>query len=161
MSQETVTHQRVEDADQFGEGFERVLDRLKCRRLVIAFDDLDRCSPDKVTEMLATIKTFLEPKSDDREVVFVIAAAEDELRRHLIAQELAAGGGGTDRVDDDIPEVIRQAVDEYLRKFFNAKVRLPDALDDDIREFARSQLAVFVEQRQISDEQTADLGSDG
>ena len=84
VSQETVTHQRVEDADQFGEAFERVLDRLKCRRLVIAFDDLDRCSPDKVTEMLATIKTFLEPKSDDREVVFVIAAAEDELRRHLI-----------------------------------------------------------------------------
>ena len=53
--------------------------------------------------------------------------------------------------------MIRQAVDEYLRKFFNAKVRLPDALDDDIREFAPHNLRCSSNNGQILDEQTADL----
>ncbi len=59
-----ATRRRLEYPDQFTRSFRELLDNVTTERLVIAIDNLDRCSPARVTEMLSSIKTFLEPEFD-------------------------------------------------------------------------------------------------
>lgn len=154
IEQIQVSRKRLQDSDEFARSFEKLLrDGLAADRLVIGIDNLDRCSPNRVTELLATIKTFLEPAETTKELVFLIAADDAALRRHLISQELAASGGassapgeqeGVKSDADHVPEEVRDAVDEYLRKFFNGVLRINDLLDEDIREFTRKELSEFI-----------------
>jgi hypothetical protein len=163
-----VTRRRFEDPDQFAENFSDLLGRLKRKRLAIGVDNLDRCAPNRVAELLATIKTFLEPAVEDKELVFVVAADVAALRRHLIAQELAESGGGaimdeqsTEKSErpasEHVPRDVQDAVDEYLRKFFNGSLGVVEVLDEDIRDFAEKQLAEFRENHNLDDEATGEL----
>jgi hypothetical protein len=157
VDQRLVTLRRVEDPDLFAERFKDLLESLKdTDKLVIGVDNLDRCAPDRVAEMLGTMKTFLEPTDVKCQVVFVVAADDEALRRHLLAQEIqrSAGtvspnrepdddDGGTEGEDQGKIEraEIAASVDEYLRKFFNGKIRIADLISADVRTFAREQLA--------------------
>jgi hypothetical protein len=173
-----VTHKQLQDPDQFARNFEQLIrDGVKARRIVIAIDNLDRCSPERVTELLATIKTFLEPVQTGKELVFLIAADDAALRRHLIAQELAASGGKnssgeSSTVQDEsgeatqapdqpssrrAPKEVQDAVEEYLRKFFNGTLRLTEVLDEDIRDFAEAKLKKFVAARKMSNKDASQL----
>ena len=175
-----VTRKQIQDPDQFAKSFaELVSNGVKPQRLVIAVDNLDRCSPERVTEVLTTIKTFLEPAETGKDLVFLIAADDAALRRHLIAQELAASGGESaystnemdaeeDRTEDrpttsefapqrQVPWEVGEAVDEYLRKFFNGTLRLNDVLDEDIRDFTQAQLDAFIAAHQLSEEDASRL----
>jgi hypothetical protein len=160
VTEVTVTKSRLEDPEHFTERFATLLTRLKKNRLVIAIDNLDRCSPQRVEELLATIKTYLEPLGQSKrpwllarifrrepiskEAVFVIAADDEALRRHLEAKEKAASGGRTDKE-------IAQYVDEYLRKFFSTTLRIRPILDDDIRVYTDAELAEFSSVNQLKD----------
>ena len=163
----TVTRPRLEAPDEFAASFRELFESLKRRRLVIGVDNLDRCTPNRVAELLATIKTFLEPTVVDKELIFIIAADDAALRRHLIAQELAESGGSAiaQQPDDPnesavahrVPREVQDAVDEYLRKFFNGSLRVVEVLDEDIRDFARRQLADFSSRHKLSKEAAGQL----
>jgi hypothetical protein len=161
ITEETLTRSRLEDPEHFTERFEALLAKLKKKRLVVAIDNLDRCAPDRVEELLSTIKTYLEPVTQmrrgwllsrmfrrpaTREAVFLIAADDDALRRHLEAKEAAASGTERD------PKEIARYVDEYLRKFFTVAVRIRPLLDDDVRSYADDQLAEFSQANGLNDE---------
>lgn len=60
VTEETFTKSRLEDPEHFSERFLTLLSRIKKDRLVVAIDNLDRCSPERVEEILSTIKTYLE-----------------------------------------------------------------------------------------------------
>jgi hypothetical protein len=158
-----VTYGRLEDPDQFAANFVRLLKKLRRKRLVIGIDNLDRCAPNRVAELLATIKTFLEPAVADRELLFIVAADDAALRRHLIAQELAESGGraavaGTENgPPTSVPREVQDAVDEYLRKFFNGSLHVVEVLDEDIRDFARLQLAEFKSKHELNDDASGEL----
>ncbi len=151
------TRKRLEYPDEFASSFTVLLGEVQAQRLVIAIDNLDRCSPARVTETLATIKTFLEPafESSDgsqgrqlQQLCFIVAADDTALRRHLTSQELsvsAAGGeGDTDTSGRrELPREVRDSVEEYLRKFFSACVRIRDVLDEDIRQFTEEEFEGF------------------
>ena len=166
------TEKRLEFPDQFAKSFAALLDEVCAERLIIAVDNLDRCAPGRVAAMLATIKTFLEPSlptNSDKRLVFVIAADDEALRRHLIAQELADSGGAavfgassadgrsSDGIEERLPVEVRDSVDEYLRKFFNAVIRITELLDEDVRIFTRSELQPFVKRHALSAEAQSDL----
>jgi hypothetical protein len=132
----TATRRRIEEPDRFADKFEELLRAVTTRRVVIAIDNLDRCSPERVVEVLGTIKTYLQPlaahvrrqrfwqaKEGPKDVVFLIAADREALRIHLGERE--------------------SDVDEYLRKFFNAVLCIRDPVDDDIRKYAESVLGKF------------------
>lgn len=177
-----ATRRRLEFPDQFASNFRELLDNVYVKRLVIAIDNLDRCSPARVTEVLSSIKTFLEPafreegtdgqrswrarvmrvvpgvrdaKEDRLErMCFVVAADDAALRRHLTAQELSKEqwrGAAEDQVAE-LPAEVRTAVDEYLRKFFGASLRIRGLLDEDIRRFTGEELDKFNRSRSLSKE---------
>jgi hypothetical protein len=134
------TKRRVEYPDQFAASFSALLREVKAERLVIGIDNLDRCSPARVAEILSTVKTFLEPPVDAegegsiKSICFVIAADDGALRRHLAGQENASGA-------QDGPE---HAVDEYLRKLFNATIRITDTLMEDMKAFTAREIEDFI-----------------
>ena len=171
------TRRRLEFPDQFAANFKTLLDNVAAKRLVIAIDNLDRCAPARVTEMLSAVKTFLEPAFEEGPTVkkrrslrrwlweelggeppepslerlcFIVAADDKALRRHLTAQEL-----GNDRLTQgaersgELPAEVRASVDEYLRKFFGAHLRIRELLDEDVRAFAEEELAGFVASREL------------
>lgn len=164
--EKTLERSRLEDPEKFTERFGALLQKVKRPRLVIAIDNLDRCSPDRVEELLSTIKTYLEPaaqqseprllrrlakSSTTKDAVFVIAADDEALRRHLEAKESAASGRQRSSAE------ISRYVDEYLRKFFPAIVRIRPLLDADMKAYAERELADFNEAHSLSDETRAAL----
>jgi hypothetical protein len=166
VTEETLTRSRLEDPEHFTERFEQLLRALKKDRLVIAVDNLDRCSPARVEELLSTIKTYLEPAAQKspstflqkvfrtspgtKDAVFLIAADDAALRRHLEAREAAESPRGDRRI-------VAQYVDEYLRKFFTTTVRIHPLLDQDMRSYVERQLEDVSQQHRLNPETTRPL----
>jgi hypothetical protein len=170
VQREQLSRKRLQDADQFADSFARLLDKgLATPRLVIGVDNLDRCAPVRVSEMLATIKAFLEPACPRLALTFVIAADIDALRRHLIAQEMVVsaatakvalptpGGEAPPTPEERVPDDVVQAVNEYLRKYFNAVIRLAPVIDDDIEAFVDIQIHGFAVEHALADDTVAAL----
>jgi hypothetical protein len=182
-----ATRRRLEFPDQFAANFRGLLDNVGVKRLVIAIDNLDRCSPARVTEVLSSVKTFLEPAFEQagrsselsrwkcvkqsfgigagqeralEQMCFIIAADDAALRRHLTAQELSRESGGREpgpRTEVGLPAEVRASVEEYLRKFFGASMRIRELLDEDVRRFTAAQLESFVGSRRLEEEPAARL----
>ena len=154
------TRQRLEFPDQFAASFRKLLESVKVGRLVIGIDNLDRCSPQRVTQILSTVKGFLEPalqESEDglRSLCFVIAADDEALRRHLAVEE-ASRVPVRQGEEEEARLAVEEAVDEYLRKFFNASVRITDALDEDMRGFTARELHNFLLNNELFETPTGD-----
>lgn len=162
VTEQTITRSKLEDPEHFTERFLALLQSLKKDRLIVAFDNLDRCSPDRVEELLGTLKTYLEPLAQTQErgllsrlfrragstkdAVFLIAADDEALRRHLEAKEWAASSGSGDKesaTDTTAPREVVRYVDEYLRKFFTTTMRIRPLLDADMKTYAARELAGF------------------
>jgi hypothetical protein len=155
----TITRRTLQDPDQFTQKFRELLESLVPRRLVIAVDNLDRSSPEKAVELLATIKTYLEPTAagsssltgaqdvvDGKEVIFVIAVDDEALRRHLIDRERSLDQGF------DV-HAARRYVDEYLAKFFSARLPVRTILGDDMRGYVEHYLGPLADERGIPDDE--------
>ena len=159
----TLTRRTLQDPDRFATKFAALLRSLESERLVIAIDNLDRCSPEKAVEMLGTIKTYLEPAVADgtlprssateavqKDVVFLIAVDDAALRRHLIAQEQARS------VKHDAAAIHRY-VDEYLAKFFNARLPIRPILDEDMRDYVDTHIRPLAEARSLDNAEARTL----
>ena len=159
----TFTRHTLKDPDRFATKFTRLLSCLRTKRLVIAVDNLDRCSPEKAVEMLGTIKTYLEPAvagdafprssamdTVDKDIVFVIAVDDAALRRHLIAKE-------RERSADQDEVAVRRYVDEYLAKFFNARLPIRSILADDMRGYIDSHIRPLAVARGLEPAETQTL----
>jgi hypothetical protein len=139
-----VTRKAADSADQFERRFADLIRRAKADRLVIVLDDLDRCEPETVVQMLNSIKAFLEPNfaessSPDAKPpsapIFVIPCDPDAIRNHLIASR----------------ESLRSDPDEYLRKFFNASIRITPTLDVEARTLVERELDQLELSNQMGD----------
>ena len=89
----TYTVDKFLDPHEFETEFGRLLGALKSKRVVVIFDNLDRVDHDRVVEVLATIKTFLEPKdveNREKETVFVVPCDDRAIR--AIRRQRAEGG---------------------------------------------------------------------
>lgn len=101
------------------EGFEfifynEILSKVD-EKILIIIDNLDRTSSQAATTLLSDIKTFLAKDKDDyngqhNKAVFLIACDDIAIKRHLEKQNF----------DNS---------EEFLRKFFNASLRIPLFLD--------------------------------
>ena len=134
FSKETVSYgsDKFADPHEFEEEFGRVLRALKNPRVLIIFDNLDRVMHDKVAEVLSTIKTFLEPQDiadEKREVVFLVPCDAKAIKQHLSSLYNPADKAGTNQAFDP---------DEFLRKFFNTIIWIPDFIPSELEAFARS-----------------------
>ena len=133
---------------KFAVEFRDVTNALGSKRpLVIFVDDLDRCRPENVREVLEAVN-FLVTSGDcfvvlgiDREQVqraiglsFKEVAEESPLRN---AEQASTAAGNENREGSDPRELARakraEFAQKYLEKLINLEVRVPVAADDDTK----------------------------
>ena len=107
------------DPYEFQDEFMRVLVQgfSKAEKVLVVFDNLDRVGEDKTVEVLTTVKTFLEsvPAQGAAKAVFLVPCDGEAIR----AQVRKRFGNG----------------EEFLRKFFNVSLRLPDFLHTELQDY--------------------------
>lgn len=128
LTSETITYEidRFKDPHEFQSEFEKVLSSLKTDKLLVVFDNLDRVTHEKAVEILATIKTFLETENvKGKGVVFLIPCDDRAIKEHL---------RNVYKLSDDEGEAFSE--EEFLRKFFNTTLRIPDFYPTELESYA-------------------------
>ncbi len=97
---------------EFRGDFSHLLAETKIKKLVVLIDDLDRCLPPAVIEILEAIKLFLFVER----TAFVIGA-DERLVRYAVRRRFP-----------ELPGEVAQVANEYLEKLIQYPVRIP-ALD--------------------------------
>ncbi|MBU4446022.1 KAP family NTPase, partial [bacterium] len=131
----TITEHRTDSAEGFERKFkEEVLNhsKLKGKRLLIIIDNLDRCSHTKAVELLSTIKTFLaKDETVQSDCLFMIACDDEAIKQHIKSVYLR---------ENEVELSSAFDVDEFLRKFFNAFVRIPTFIDTELQSYTEKLL---------------------
>lgn len=102
--------------------FEEIIDRTDHDTIIISVDNLDRCESETVYDVLVSLKTFME---HDR-CIYLIPCDDQALLSHI--QSIDEGGYFEDAENER----------EFLRKFFQAHVRIPPFIREDIEDYAAS-----------------------
>jgi hypothetical protein len=127
---------RVESPEQFEKLFEAIIEKFDGQKIVIVFDNLDRCAQDVVVHTLTIIQTFLEkPKC-----IFLIPCDDDAIKAYINRGRQAEGNNE-----------VREG-QELLRKFFQASVVLTPYLEEALETYAYE----LLDQVQLSSEITDD-----
>jgi len=129
LTTETITKtvDRFRDPHEFESEFENVIKKISSGKLLVVFDNLDRTSHEKAVELLSTIKTFLEQKK----CIFLIACDDEAIKKHLESVYTK-----TEETDNLTPF----DSDEFLRKFFNASLQIPDFIDTELQTYTEDLL---------------------
>ena len=99
-------------------------------RIIIVFDNLDRCPEDAAVDTLSAIKTFLDVPN----CIYLVPCDEEALTTHILKSYKSY-----DESDEEGPEA-REFAREYLRKFFQLTLRLPEVLHVDYERFVDAQV---------------------
>lgn len=124
----TTTTDRFQDPQEFEMEFKKIIGRVAAKKLLLIIDNLDRVSCEKAVELLSTVKTFLE----QRKCVFLMACDADAIKKHfesLYATD-SENMGGVSAIDGD----------EFLRKFFNSYLIIPEFIDTELQSYAENLL---------------------
>lgn len=89
--------------------------KKKDEKLIVAFDNLDRCEGNLVIDMISMIKSFME----HNDVIFIIPCDNEAIVEHL----------------QNIRHFEPKNAREFLRKFFQASVEIPPFLEGDIIDY--------------------------
>lgn len=124
----TITQDRFQDPHEFEKQFKIIRDETQASKLLIIIDNLDRASHEKAVELLSTIKTFLEQEK----CVFLITCDAKAIEKHL---ENVYSAYLKDQES-------KRAFDteEFLRKFFNAYLRIPKFIDTELQTYTEKLL---------------------
>lgn len=130
--QRSITYKSIESPEQFEAKFGEILKYSKGKKVAIVVDNLDRCSHKRATELLSTIKTFLDVPKNKAECIFIIPCDDDAIKEHL---ENIYGGNNSIKEKPNAYDP-----DEFLRKFFNTYVRIPDFIDTELQDYTEELL---------------------
>lgn len=114
--QRTYLHPRKEWSGAYQRIFESIIDRSNAEKIVISIDNLDRCESETVYDVLVSLKTFME----NDKCIYLIPCDDQALVNHISTIE-------------------EENEREFLRKFFQAQIRIPPKLVEDIEEYAASE----------------------
>lgn len=123
----TRSQDRFTDPHEFERQFFDIIKTTKAQRLLIAIDNLDRCTRDWAVNLLSVIKTFLANDSDQNCCIFLITCDDKAIKKHLEHVY------GTNQEDFN-------NADEFLRKFFNVSLTLPDFIDTELYKYTKEML---------------------
>ena len=105
--------------DRFQQALSEVTAALDQRTLTILIDDLDRCRPDQIAEVLEAINFLTD--ADGCFVMFGFARPQVLAGIGLANREIAAELEG----GEDTPEIRRAYAEDYLRKLIQMEVPVP------------------------------------
>jgi len=117
-------HPRKEWSGAYEQLFNDILDETDADKVLISIDNLDRCESDTVYDVLVSLKTFLQ--SED--CIYIIPCDDRALQSHIESIDIEG-----DYFKDQLNER------EFLRKFFQTHIRIPDFIAEDIEEYAEAQ----------------------
>ncbi len=124
----SATKDRFQDPHEFESEFKKVISATKANRLLIVIDNLDRASHEKAVELLSTVKTFLEQER----CIFLITCDAKAIEKHL---ENVYSANLKDKESKKAFDT-----DEFLRKFFNSYIRIPEFIDTEIQTYTEKML---------------------
>jgi hypothetical protein len=139
----TAGSDRAGDADAVGDQLPRI------DRIVLYIDDLDRCPPHRVVQVLEAIHLLLAVD------LFVVVVAVDPrwlLRaitahyRDLLDIPADTPGGQNEQVDPDDEELWRSTPAQYLEKIFQVVLTLPPLDTNGYRQLVRTLLGTRADQ---------------
>jgi hypothetical protein len=131
-SEISLTQDKITDPYDFESEFSNIISNLSNSRIVIIFDNLDRVSGENALETISTIKTFLEPVDKNlktKQIVFLIPCDVDAIKKHLKKV-----------LRDDVDHDVENYADEFLRKFFNTILWIPEFYSTELEIFATNKL---------------------
>jgi len=135
-SETTVfSSERLQDPYEFEEEFRKITKGISPKNLLVIIDNLDRCIHGKAVELLSTIKTFLAKDVDvdeNNKCIFLIACDDEAIKTHL--------KNVYDINQDNSGENSFFSADEFLRKFFNISLRIPDFIDTELQTYTEDLL---------------------
>lgn len=132
----TMATDRLQDPHEFEVEFEKVISeisqrkqgKLSSERLLVIIDNIDRASHKKAVELLSTIKTFLEKEG----CVFLLACDDKAIKKHL--ESVYTPSAETAKGDTPFD------ADEFLRKFFNTFLVIPNFIDTELQTYTENLL---------------------
>ncbi|MHC3130026.1 MAG: hypothetical protein IBV52_08145, partial [Candidatus Bathyarchaeota archaeon] len=130
----TTGSERFRDPHEFEAEFRRITKNTSSKKLLVIVDNLDRCTHSKAVELLSTIKTFLAKDTDiskDNKCIFLIACDDEAIKKHL---------ENVYKIKDEKSEMKPFSTDEFLRKFFNTFLRIPDFIDTELQTYTEDLL---------------------
>lgn len=111
----SLTTSKLFSPEQFEKRFENTIKDVKKNKkidkIVIAIDEIDRCSKEQVLEIIQTVKTFLEKEG----VIFLLSLDDNELKEYL--------------------NLKREDANEFLRKIFNTYIRIKKFSENELYDF--------------------------
>ncbi|MFW9989166.1 MAG: P-loop NTPase fold protein [Candidatus Odinarchaeota archaeon] len=137
----SIEKEPFKDPVEFESSFKHILESLNCGKICIVFDNLDRVPGNKSIEIISTIKTFLEPIDEECEsdVVFLIPCDVVAIKEHLEKVFRSSDYRHSYNIGSN-DQAIHDYSDEYLRKFFNAIIWIPDFYSTELENYARQKL---------------------
>lgn len=134
---EEFIQEKLQDPIEFEDKFKQLIKNLNkdINKVVFVFDNLDRVSGEKAVQIMSTIKTFLDPVDKsikDKNIVFLVPCDETAIKRHL----RNTLNYSKDFSGDDY----HRYAGEYLRKFFNTIIWIPEFYINELEELAVSKL---------------------
>jgi hypothetical protein len=121
------TEERLNSPEQFERLFLEILDYINGKKIIIVFDNIDRVHGDTAIKMLATIKTFLEPKKQPN-LIFIVPCDAEAIMNQIEVFYKKEKDGSSDS-------------SEYLRKIFNLIIWTPEFIASDLRRYTKSLLS--------------------
>ena len=130
----TTSSERLKDPHAFEAEFKKIVKNSSSKKLLIVIDNLDRCTHGKAVELLSTIKTFLAKDTDvgENNCIFLITCDDEAIKTHL--ENVYTKMQGTKNTQKPF------SADEFLRKFFNAFIRIPDFIDTELQTYTEDLL---------------------
>jgi len=118
--------ERLNSPEQFERLFSDILGYIKDKKIIIVFDNIDRVQGDTAIKMLATIKTFLEPKNQSN-LIFIVPCDSEAIIKQIEAFYKNQKDSSFDS-------------SEYLRKIFNLIIWTPEFIASDLQKYTKSLL---------------------
>ena len=131
--------ERLQDPYEFEEEFRKITKEISPKNLLVIIDNLDRCIHGKAVELLSTIKTFLAKDVDvdeNNKCIFLIACDDEAIKIHLKNVYSINQNNTINNTSNDTSF----SADEFLRKFFNVSLRIPDFIDTELQTYTEDLL---------------------
>ncbi len=109
----------VENLRVFKEEFSKMIESMGIRNLVVLIDDLDRCNPDRILDILEAVKLFLSV--DKTTFIF---AVDERIVKYAISNKYPERADNTTNISKD-----------YIEKIIQLPIRLPELSVIDVENY--------------------------
>ena len=126
----TYTYKPSFSPEQFEKIFSDIVTNISSegKKVLIVFDNLDRCEPQCAYETLSAIKTFM----DKENCLYIIPCDDIAIKKYI-----SSNYNITTKKDDDFSQIVGE---EFFDKLFNTYIRIPQLQEIDRDVFIEEQL---------------------